>query len=474
MMRMRITVGVAGLLLLLASPLAAQRRNLRLVASEPGRYTIALCPLRYSGKVSDAQKHLKTGIEDKDAGKRAEALDKGLQAAFDAISGGESGNPAAWYVLGRIYLAQGDVAGADSAFTRAETLQPDCEIDINQYRQNAWADIANAGLEKQRAGESDSALALFRDASTIFRGLPHVFENMGVMFANASQTDSAAAYFRKALEVAEPDTTLTENRNSAALNLSLMLQRLGRHQEAVQMLRQYLAWNPSETDARRSIAYSFRELGLTDSADAIEQELVGEFSRMNLDSLSFTDLMAVGVSQFNADQFEQAAGVFERLLARNGWSRDAVYNLANAYLALKDWNRLLPAGRKLLQIEPLNEDAHRLLGQAYRGLDQQDSLVAIATRLVMLPVNVEVTGFALSSQAARWTAVATGRAAMDAAGKPIPPAPVAVTVEFLDEAGQVVATREIAIPALAADASQELQTEVRAEGIASWRYRRAG
>ena len=47
-------------------------------------------------------------------------------------------NPAAWYYLGRIYLQEGDIYGADSTLARAEKGAPQCAQDIQNYRRNAW------------------------------------------------------------------------------------------------------------------------------------------------------------------------------------------------------------------------------------------------------------------------------------------------------------------------------------------------
>ena len=470
MIRKRVAAVVAVLALTATGQLLAQEYNQRLIAKEPGKMGIALCPLRIGGKLSDAQKQLKTGIEDSDSTKRADGLSRAEQILTAAIAAGEGANPAAWYLLGRTALARGDLGGADSAFTRAEALQPDCEVDISRRRQEAWAVLANAGMEKQQAGDLDSAIVLLRDATRIFQGLPHVFENLGIMFANAGLTDSAVIYFEQAVAVSEGDSTLVENRNSATLNLAIMLQRSNRHPEAIQTLRRYLGWFPNDTDARRSLVYSFREGGMVDSADVLEKQLVAEFAAMNLDSLEFSDAMAVGVSQFNGKQFLEAAKVFESLMARNPWSRDAVYNLANTFLALDDKPNLTRAARGLVAIEPLNEDAYRLLGQSYRDRFQ-DSLIAVAEQLVGLPIHIEVTNFTLGSASAKLTATAMGREASDPGGKPIAPAPIDLIVEFVDTAGTVLASQPVSIPALQPGQEQEFRAESRVEGVAGWRYR---
>ena len=190
----------AGILLaftaVAAGNAAAQQRADRLVADSASKFQIAFCNLKTAGKVGDGQKALKTGLEDKDAAKRAAALDQAVKIlTTEVTSGGQGASGGAWYYLGRAYLAQGDVSGADSALAKAEKLQPDCEIDISSYRQNAWAILANAGIEKLRGGDSDSALVLFRQANTLFQKLPHVYENVGVIFANRARTTARRIYF---------------------------------------------------------------------------------------------------------------------------------------------------------------------------------------------------------------------------------------------------------------------------------------
>ena len=470
MRRNRVVVMMAVLVLAAAGPLAAQEYNQRLVAQEAGRLGIALCPLRYSGKLNDANKQLKTGVEDADALKRGEALVKAEQIVRAAMVAGDDANPASWYILGRTALARGDLRGTDTAFTRTEAMMPDCEVDISQRRQAAWAVLANAGIEKQAAGDVDSAIVLLRDATIIFRALPHVFENLGIMFANKGLTDSAVVYFEMAATVAEGDSTLVENRNSATLNLALMLQRSGRQGEAIQIFHRYLTWFPKDKDARRSLVYSFREAGMVDSAEVIERQMVEEFASMDLDSLDFSDAMAVGVSQFNAKQYVESAKVFERLMARNPWSRDAVYNLANAYLALDDKPNLTRAARVLSAIEPLNEDAYRLMGQGYRDRFQ-DSLIAVAEQLVALPVHVEITSFSLGSTVVKLTGTAVGREPSDPRGNIIPPAAATLVVEFVNAAGGVLASQEVMIPALPTQQQHQFTAEARVEGVAGWRYR---
>ncbi len=455
---------------LAAGSVAAQ--NLRLVAAQPARYTPPLCPIKaVNAKVEKGIDQLRKAYDVKLPADRAALLSQAKTGFIDAITKeAQGGNAAAWYYLARVALLQGDPAGADSAFTKAQNLVPSCEIDITQYRQNNWAILGQAGIEKQRKGETDSALALFRDASLLFRGLPHVYSNMGVVFANTGHDDSAGVYFQKALAIAEKDTSLVEDRNAAAVNLAIIYKRQNHQREAIAILQRYLTWKPNDTDARKELASSFRAAGMPDSADKIERAMVAEFSRANLDSLDMSDLLAVGVAAFNAAKYPEAATAFVKAVKRNPWSRDARYNLANTYLAQKDNEHLIEESAKLLEVEPMNEDALRLLAAGQRGLKQDEQVLKTAERLVALPFTVDVSGFQMGPTSVRFLAEATGRSPQDPAGKPLKTVPMTLVFEFVDQTGAVVDTKEITIPVLAKDAKHPIQIDGKGAGIAGWRY----
>jgi len=498
------------------SPLAAQDHvNQRLAQGQPARYTPPLCPLKaMNSKVEKAVGSLRKAYEAKTPAEKSTLLTDAKSSIVSAILNEAQGsNGAAWYYLGRVALLQGDPAGTDSAFTTALELVPSCEIDITQYRQNNWALLGQAGIEMQRKGETDSAIALFRDASFLFRGLPHVYSNMGVVFASSGRDDSAAVYFEKALAIAERDTSLVEDRNGAMLNLAIMYQRLKKWPESIVVLKKYLAWKPDDTDAKKTLASSYRNAGLIDSANAVENAMVARLSTANLDSLDTQDLMSVGVAAFNAGKFPAAETAFGKAAKRNPWSRDARYNLANTYLAqaskihdvadalrkaadslkkpadaarkaalvdsagkidataAKFDQGLIDESTKLLEIEPMNDDVLRLMAQGQRNLKQTDSVLKTAERLVALPFTIDVQSFQMGHSGARFLADAIGRSPQDPTGKPLKVSPVTVVVEFVDSAGAVLDTKEVQIPALASTEKSSISAEGKAAGITAWRYR---
>jgi len=447
--------------------------NAKLAELQPDKFAVPLCSLKPEGKTKKAIDALKKSYEPKE--NRAARLDEAKANILEALEKeGQQESAAAWYYLARIYLRQGDVGGVDSAFTKAQNLQPQCEIDINQYRQNNWANLANAGLEAQRSGDLDTAISDFRDASRLFNGLPHVVSNLGVLFANSGKDDSAAVYFAKALEIAEKgvesDTSLIDDRNANALNLALMYQRMGEHQKAIPVLEKYLKWDPKSVDARKALSQSFRGAGMADSAKALDEAMINEMSQQNLDSLDTQDILNVGVAAFNAQKYDEAAKAFEKAVSRNPNSRDALYNLANSYLAMKDNQKLVETAQKLVELEPMNEDVYRLLGQGEKGLGADSLVLKAAEKLVALPFNLEITAFQLGRNAAKLQATATGRKPTDAKGKDITPAPVTLVFEFLDVTGNVVDTKEVTVPVIPVGETKTISLDAKGNDIAAWRY----
>ena len=76
--------------------------------------------------------------------------------------------------------------------------------------------------------------------------------------------------------------------------------------------------------------------------------------------------MSVGVNLYNDKKFAEAAAAFEKAAAAEPYNRDALSNLSNTYLALKNGPKLLATATKLVAIEPLNETALKLQGEGYK------------------------------------------------------------------------------------------------------------
>jgi tetratricopeptide (TPR) repeat protein len=462
----------AGLLGVAANPAAAQQPtvNNRVVQGLPSKYLPPSCDMKAGhSKVSSGAKYLKTGVETEAQGNKTQALLSAQNALLEAIQrNGQETNPAAWYYLGRVYLQQGDIVGADSAFTRAEALSPACRKDISTHRYIAWVPLFNAGIDFAKEQKNDSALALFRQANTIYRDQPQAYSTAAVILANNKMDDSAIVYFQKAADIASA-ANMPEQRNLATFNLAAVLQHQNRNQEAGAALERYLGWVPNDVQAKRALAGIYRATGKVDKAKAIEAEVgvdpaaaapSGQAAAMN-----------AAIVLYNAKKYDSAATAFEQIVAAEPYNRDALYGLANSYIGTKKGPQLFQAATRLVAIEPLNNDALRLLIAGQRLAKKEALANQTAIKVISLPVSVTVTEFAPRAGGASIKGTAIGRDAQTLDGKPIAPKPITVIFEFLDSNGAVVGNQEIQVAALKAGETLPIEAKAEGAGISAWRYK---
>lgn len=460
-----------------AASAAAQQPviNDRVVKGLPSRYVPPDCGLKPGHfKVSSGATYLKTGIETGIPSNRSRALASGQKVLLEAIEkNGQDKNPAAWYYLGRIYLQQGDLAGADSALSKAEAMKPACKEDISKVRYTGWVPLVNGGIEFVKQQNNDSALALFRQANSIYRDKPSAYLNAGVIFANTGQTDSAIVYWQKASEIAERINAV-EDRNVATRNLGAMYQKAGRNEEAIAVLEKYLTWVPKDVEVKRALASSYRATGQNDKAAALEKEVGAPAAGAGSPSAAGGNASAMNaaIALYNEKKYDQAAAAFEQILAKEPYNRDALFGLANCYIGLKNGPKLAATAGRLAEIEPMNEEIVRMLANGLRMAKKETQANKTAIRLLSLPVTVSVTQFAPTAAGATITGTATGREAQTPQGKPVKAAPLTLIFEFLDANGKVVANQEVQIQALKPGASQPVQVTAQGAGITAWRYKR--
>jgi tetratricopeptide (TPR) repeat protein len=476
-----VNANIASALLLVAvsaAPALAQQPVLsdRVAKSQPTQYLAPDCGLKANHfKVSSGAAYLKSAVESDVPENRTRILNDGERVLLEAMKqNGQEKNPAAWYFLGRIYLQRGDIYGADSTLTRAVALAPNCAKDVDGFRKNAWVALMKAGSKFEEQKNADSALVMYRQAAVVYHGSPITNYQIAAILNDKGQVDSAAEYFGKAA-AAPPsagDTIEIKVRNRSAFNEGAILLNGKKYDKAAAAFERYLGWVPNDNEAKRGLAASYRGLGQAEKAQALEKGLVNAGGAPGAGAAASQDLMSAGVNLYNDKKYAEAATAFQKAVDAEPFNRDALSNLSNTYLALKDGRKLLATATKLVAIEPMSENALKLQGEGYKESGKVDSAVKTAERVLALPVDLKVTDFTPTGNSATLTMTATGRPAQTPSGKPIAAVPVGLVVEFLDAKGGVVATQEAQIPALKPGASQEVKLTGQGAGITAWRYKK--
>ena len=473
------------------------------------------------------------------------------------VQGNQGANPAAWYYLGRYYVAVGDVAGADTALGRAATLAPKCAEDVATYRSELVSKLLNDGLSAWQDGKQDSALALLRVAARLEPRNPMPLATVAALYASRSDDDSAFAYYRLAARTVGDDAVFAHDRREALsngwhlavrkvqghpaaqraarvrasldsiqrgiTNDSTVLARLvassqsrkGREAKlaptdqqlftrdstaraqavarqraalaaavqqlaadssalttaftpAIDALKEFLAAYPGEIDAAVTLATLYAQSGHAAQAAAVFDSLAAHAKDLDPDAL-----FGPGTRMVGQGLYRPAARALTLGLARNPYRRDALFSLAVAYYQLHDSTALLPTAQRLFALDPLNRASLKLVAAGWDFRRQRDSTKAYVGRAdAGLAVEISVLSFLPDS--AEGGAGGAGGASLSAVAtnlKAAPSNPLHLTFEFLDVAGQVIATLTQDVPAMSPRQSQAFDLKVTGKRVAGWRYR---
>jgi hypothetical protein len=195
--------------------------------------------------------------------------------------------------------------------------------------------------------------------------------------------------------------------------------------------------------------------------------------------MDYLTLFQTGERLFVAERFGLAARAFEFGLEKNPYYRPALYNLANAYLAVAETDGILDedrmaaaeamedAAQRLVAVDPQSQESQRLLAAAYQLQRKQNETLAVLQQMEVMQFEVlmdmlqpQENGLALQGRISNSRAEAT----------PIP----TVTFEFVDASGNVIATETLEGRTLEGHEAVPFNLWGSGEGVVAVRYTVAG
>ena len=495
----------------------------------------AACDIKPNNQqVNSGMQSLKSAGTTKFADQRTKDLKDAERSLMQAVTTGkQEKNPAAWYYLGRYYLMAADFGGADSAFTKAQTLAPTCKDDIALYRRQAWVPVFNAGVQAWQAGNTDSAIASFRRANQVYQAEPMGFVYLANLFLGqaapdsalrktdaskyhadsllyATRTDSAAKYFRLTVPAAS-DPKYAKDRREAFFNVGRVYHGAERYAEAAAAYREYLDAYPADVEAMADLASLYLQQGKRDSAMTLYAGIL-----KNADSASSEDLFgaAQGVlggipnapdtSEMNATCAKAAKKKTPTLTARQLSARcqPAAADTMRKYHAFADpqYRLVVQTYEAGLAKNPYYRDAlYNLTGISYL-IGDSSKVLPLAKRLYAVdPMN----RLSLAKIAGGWQlagkkdsalyyltvadslpfevtvskfSVTEQGASLDGLitnfhTKPSPPQKL--VFEFVDAKGDVLVAVPQDVPAVDGGANQAIKLKAEKPGVLAWRYKRS-
>lgn len=354
-------------------------------------------------------------------------------------------NSRVWLLAGTALAGLGELVEADEAFTRALSLNPEYEEEIEVERFDAWVQAFNRGLELMESGQEAEALRQLEGAEIIHGGRrPEALMYLGVLYANhAGDLRKAEESFRASLEA-------TQGPN-------------------------YDAQDP-ETQAE-----------WTSMREALEDNI----ERMMLQR---------GVLEFQEENYDEAIEVFKTLSTANPHSRDVWFNYSQSLLAktqlttdvldsmseaeaARAKQEVLPLLRELdevtektLEMDPNNELLYMVLAQSERmqgefagdsaSLDAgQRAAIAVLQRHAALPVVLDQISLQPTEEGAMLVTGLVKNLNLDEGAE------VRLNMELLARDGSVIGAGTITFAAPAAEAAAQFEGTIPVDGeVNSWRY----
>ncbi len=384
--------------------------------------------------VNSAQLYLKNAVQAKSPDQRATNLRDASRVLNQGLAEGQAENPAVWYFLGRYYLLTEDMAGADSAFTRAVKGEADCKDDVDTYRRQAWVPEIQAAADALNKNDLETAKVHFRKGNAIYREDPLGFYYLANVFTNQGNLDSAIIYYHRTVDLIQPiveasraaaaqpkpvnakgapatsqpavDSSAVETYETSVFNLARLYHQLQKWDSSAIWYQRYRQEKPGDMQALAGLAVVYQESGDSVRAAKLYDEMLAK-----ADQVPLLDLFGAGISLFKSGQYQRAADAFQAVLKKSPYYRDALYNLASTYLSMsstKDTTipqaqreattkqvgeKMLPIARRMVEVDSYNRNSLRMLAMAYQFAGMQDSILAALTRAEDLPYEVNVTTF---------------------------------------------------------------------------------
>ena len=366
----------------------------------------------------------------------------------------------------------------DSAATALERLMPECVGTVRPYRQRFFTDILNKAVAALGADQPDTAAYYATLSLQVAGSDPRPWNVLSAVYQKQNKVDSAMVALEKVITLSGSDTLYAKVRQQSRFNLAVL--RLTRAEgsgagkgsadvaAARTLLESYLKETPGDANASQALGRALRLSGDTAAVTGIFGDMLKEPARFTADQL-----FEAGSNAAAGNRDQEAVKLFEAGFAKNPNHRVALLNYANVLFTAKDAARMGPAVQRLMTLDPNFDRGWRLVAgywqlkaraetDAAKKKVYNDSTLFYLDRQSKTNPRVEITLAARSGPAyqVQGTVTNDGSAA----------ATYTMKLELLDEAGAVVATKDVAIGPVDGGAVTTFSVKVENPKAVAFRY----
>lgn len=370
------------------------------------------------------------------------------------------------------------LATADTVLTALGTGKPVCEPQAAAIRQQAYVPLVNASIQALNSGQVDSAASLAQRALVVYTKSPYVYNVLGGVAVKKNDLPTAAQNYRLVIDRSGTDTTYTKLKNQALYNFAVVTQSRAEgatgadkkvlSDSAIALWKAYAQANPGDPSAQAGLTHALQASGDSAAAGQLYADMINNPSK-------YTDvqLFQSGAAAARANRDSDAVRLFEAGLKVNPYYNEALYFVSNSYFNHNDLEKLFPAVRRLVDVDPSDSANYRLLAGAYqlryksdknpvaRRADQ-DSLLSALNKWKHPAVQVTVTkvvhdGDKLEVAGKVQNLTATSKT-------------YALKFQFLDASGKVLTTQDVPPLAVGPQSGQPFDVTITQPGVIAYKY----
>jgi tetratricopeptide (TPR) repeat protein len=322
-----------------------------------------------------AQRHLDAGDKAEDPAEARMHYEQALTSAEAAIAEDDR-NPLGHRQAALANLALENYEAAGKEFDRASELRPLYELEDAGIRERAWIDLYQRAVPLVNQAAYEEATGLFEDANAIYAERPEAMITLGQLYAQLREHDKALENLDRAVAIINSDKALEMDSATVALwqeqaegipiLRAQVLADAGRFEEAVAAFRAIVEANPDDMMAQRNLATILVEMGNTDEAFAVYDELVKR------PDLSPGDLYTIGVGFYQGNDYGRAAATFAQSAAKNVKDRDALEMWARSLQLDSAYTEIPAVTERWIELDPNNQNAYLIEAQAVNVNGDED------------------------------------------------------------------------------------------------------
>jgi tetratricopeptide (TPR) repeat protein len=361
--------------------------------------------------------------------------------------------------------------------------QPSCAAEMKAQRQSdLWLAITQKALEASNGGNPDSAEFYAKKSLALSDASPYPYYILANVANAKKDRANAIANWKQVITSSGTDSSYKELKNSSLYLLSVNqleaaeaaqgAEQKAAAKEAAESFKQLMAATPDSPDVpniMNSWAEAMRMAGDSANVPSIYADMVAKPANFSEAALTMGGVIATRINKA-----DDAAALFEGVIAKNPNARDALRNLAATYYGKDQYQKMFAPTQKLVAIDPNNFDGWMMFAYAAQGIAKgvkapaekkawTDTLVKYQTIAEALPVKVDISSFQRTSKDVTLTLQFEQMAAADGS--------YSVTVEFLDQAGSVVGTATENVGPLKKGAPKAVPFKAAATNVVAYRYK---